>query len=117
MQTIEIKSVDRFNDHKQRYIQVGITLTGVLDVVRFAEVHDAQQSVAVTSERSPSSQQDQIQRSVLVLISELDRSFTNTTGGVVVASHVAVSATTTNSVVIVVFVAIFRLSLQCVFHC
>jgi len=66
-------------------------LAGVPDVGRLAETHDAVQGVGVVSERRPSSQQDEIEWSVLVLISKLDRRLTNTRRGVVVTANVAVS--------------------------
>ena len=74
-----------------RYVLEGITLAGVLDIVRFVEIHDIEQSVAVTSQCRPAGQQDEIQRTVLVLIGELDRCFAYTASRIVVASHVAVS--------------------------
>ena len=78
----------------RRYIQVWIALTSVLDVVGLAEVHDVEQRVGVASQRRPAGQQDEVERSILVLVSELDRCFTDTAGRVVVTSHVAVTDNT-----------------------
>lgn len=72
--------------------QVRVPAAGLLDLVRLQfGVGDAEQGVGVAGERRPAGQQDQIERSVLVLVGELDGSLALTHAGVVVTPHRAVS--------------------------
>jgi len=42
--------------YREIYVQVGVSLAGVFDIVRFAEVHDVQESVWTPRKRRPACQ-------------------------------------------------------------
>jgi len=75
-------------------VQVRISVAGVFDVVRLVEIHDTEQRIGVASQCRSTGQQDEVQWSIFVLISELDGRFAYTAGSVVITSHVAVSSRT-----------------------
>ena len=71
--------------------QKWISTARVLDIVRFLQVHDVHEAVAVVGQSDPAGEQDQIQGAVLVLVGELDRRLTLARRRVIVALDVAVS--------------------------
>ena len=56
----------------RQYSQVGVPLTCGAKFFRFLEVHDLDEVATVSGERRPPGEQDEVERSVFVLISELD---------------------------------------------